>query len=103
MIDVLIPAFNSEKTIRASILSILRQTVSEIRVIVIDDGSTDGTGEILAEMTLGDPRLEVIRTENHGIVDALNTGLARCRAEFVARHDADDLSFPDRFTLQIAY
>jgi glycosyltransferase involved in cell wall biosynthesis len=103
MIDVLIPAYNSEKTIRSSVLSILHQTVSEIRVIVVDDGSTDRTGEILAEMARMDGRLEVIRTENRGIVDALNTGLAHCRSELVARHDADDLAFPDRFARQIAY
>jgi glycosyltransferase involved in cell wall biosynthesis len=103
MIDVLIPAHNSEKTIRASVDSILQQTVTDIRVIVVDDGSSDRTSEILREMAGNDLRLQIIRTENRGIVSALNTGLAHCRADLVARHDADDLAFQNRFARQAAY
>jgi glycosyltransferase involved in cell wall biosynthesis len=77
--------------------------MTDIRVIVVDDGSTDSTGAILADMQCSDPRLQIIKTDNRGIVDALNTGLSHCHSEFVARHDADDLAFSDRFARQIAY
>jgi glycosyltransferase involved in cell wall biosynthesis len=103
LIDVLIPAYNAEKTVEASVRSILEQTIADLRVIVVNDGSNDGTGTILAHMAENDSRLEIITTENQGIVAALNTGLRHCRAELVARHDADDIAFPERFARQFAY
>jgi glycosyltransferase involved in cell wall biosynthesis len=103
MIDVLIPVFNAESTIAASIESILRQSLSEMRVIIINDGSTDRTGEILAKLAEEDKRILIISTENSGIVSALNTGLRSCKAKFVARHDADDIAFPDRLAQQKEY
>lgn len=103
MIDVLIPAFNAEMTIQSSVQSILNQSERDIRVLVIDDGSTDGTSEIIASMARKDSRLEVITTTNRGIVHALNTGLSYCRGELVARHDADDIAYPKRLALQQAY
>lgn len=102
-IDVLIPAFNAATTVREAIDSIRAQTVRDIRIIVVDDGSTDATPAILAELAREDVRILVISRANGGIVDALNQGLARCDAEFVARFDSDDLSFPDRFERQLAY
>lgn len=103
MIDVLIPAFNAEKTIQSSVQSILNQSERDIRVVIIDDGSTDGTSKIIASMARGDSRLEVITTTNLGIVHALNTGLSYCRGELIARHDADDIAYPNRLALQQAY
>lgn len=103
LIDVLIPVFNGEKTIRGSITSIQRQTVSNIRIVVVNDGSTDATLAILNELALNDPRLQIISKPNSGIVDALNTGLEFCQSEFIARHDADDLAYPERFAAQIDY
>lgn len=103
MIDVLIPVFNAEATIDASINSILQQSLSEIRVIIINDGSTDKTGEILAKLAEEDERIHIISTENKGIVSALNTGLRNCKADLIARHDADDIAFPNRFAQQKDY
>lgn len=104
LVDVLIPVFNAAKTIREAVESIQAQTFQDIRIVVVDDGSTDGTTTILAEMAQADPRIEVVsQQENRGIVDALNTGLSYCRSEFLARHDGDDLADPDRLAKQIAF
>jgi GT2 family glycosyltransferase len=102
-IDVLIPAFNAADTVRASVRSIQDQTVRDLRIIVVDDGSTDGTGATLREIAAADPRVEVIATDNGGIVAALNLALARATAPLIARHDADDIAFPDRLARQLAY
>jgi glycosyltransferase involved in cell wall biosynthesis len=103
LVDVLIPAYNVAETIESAVGSIQNQTVTDIRIVVVDDGSTDRTGEILASMAKADPRITVITTTNGGIVDALNRGLSICTAEFIARHDGDDLAFPERFSAQLEY
>lgn len=102
-VDVLLPAFNCERTIASSVRSVLRQSFSALRLIVIDDGSTDSTAEILHELAASDRRMIVVRKDNAGIVEALNAGLALCRASLVARQDADDISYPHRFELQVRY
>lgn len=102
MIDVLIPVFNAAATIESAIASIQRQTVRDIRIIVVDDGSTDDSALRVERLAAEDGRIELVRQANGGIVDALNAGLARCRAPLVARHDGDDLAYPERFARQAA-
>ena len=92
LVDVLIPVYNGVRYVRSAIESMQMQTVSDIRIHVVDDGSTDGTAEVLAEMAAQDPRLRIHSKANGGIVDALNTGLDFCTAEYIARHDADDIA-----------
>jgi glycosyltransferase involved in cell wall biosynthesis len=103
LVDVLIPVYNGVRYVRSAVESMQMQTVSDIRIHIVDDGSTDGTAEVLAEMAAQDPRLRIHSKANGGIVDALNTGLGFCTAQFVARHDADDIAYPDRLERQIAY
>lgn len=104
IIDVLIPAYNSAETIVSSLKSIQQQTVSDIRIIIIDDGSTDATPDLVAAVAAKDSRIEYIKKPNNsGIVDALNLGLARSCAPYIARHDADDLAYPERFAVQLQY
>ena len=103
LIDVVIPAYNAGKTIEASLRSICDQTLSDIRLIVVNDGSTDDTGDILRRMASEDDRIDVITTPNRGIVDALNTAFKHVDADIVARFDADDIAFPNRFEVQYAY
>lgn len=102
-VDVIIPAYNSAPTIESAVGSIMGQTVHNIRVIVVNDGSTDGTQEILERMAGRDHRVLLIAQPHSGVVDALNTGLRACRAEFVARHDADDVALGDRLARQLAF
>jgi len=103
LLDVLIPVYNGASTIRESIDSIRQQTVRNIRIVVVNDGSTDATSQVLAELAREDARLLVIHKSNNGIVDALNLGLHHCRAEFLARLDADDVAYPNRLEIQLAY
>lgn len=101
-IDVVLPAFNAEDTIRGSLQSILDQTFASFRIFVVDDGSTDQTASIVAGM-MTDHRIRLISQPNGGVVDALNAGLRCTTADFIARFDADDLSYPERFSIQLRY
>ena len=96
-VTVIMPAFNSEKYIERSVKSVLSQTYDRLELIVIDDGSTDRTGQILRRLSAEDPRLRIIRTENHGPAEARNAALAQLDEEtdFVTFIDADDELLPD--------
>lgn len=102
-IDVLVPVFNAEKTLRESLASISAQIFSDFRVLIVDDGSTDGSADILSEWTRHDKRFTVISKTNGGIVDALNLALSHSVAPLIARMDADDLALPGRFAVQKAF
>lgn len=93
------PAYNAAATIVAAAESILAEPIDDLILLVIDDGSVDGTGD--AVRGIGDDRIEVIRQDNAGLVAALNRGLREARTEFLARMDADDLSVPGRIRAQL--
>lgn len=103
VVSVLMPVYNAERYVGEAVRSILEQTFSDFEFIVIDDGSTDRSGEQLAELAAGDSRMRLVRRPNTGYLRALNEGLAYCSGEFVARMDADDVSLPERFERQIDY
>lgn len=101
-ITVLLPVYNGEKFIGEAVRSVLGQSFTDFELLLIDDGSTDRTPEILAGFA--DPRLRIIRLpENDGRVAALNLGIRESRSEFIARMDADDLCLPRRFERQVAF
>lgn len=102
-IDVMMPAYNAAATIGEAIDSLLTQTVRDIRVIVVNDGSTDATPAILAKVAEEDDRVVVVNKTNDGIVEARNDALAATSAEFLACLDSDDIALPDRFDRQLAY
>jgi glycosyltransferase involved in cell wall biosynthesis len=102
-IDVLIPVYNGVRTVRESLASIQSQTVRNIRIVVINDGSTDGTADIVSSLARDDNRIFLFTKPNGGIVETLNFGLKYCDAEFIARFDADDISYPYRLEAQLAY
>lgn len=96
------PVYNGEKYVSAAIDSILAQTFRAFELIIVDDGSTDGTRAILGRYR--DGRIRVIRNrKNLGLPKALNRGLDAAQCELVARHDADDLSYPERLAKQVAF
>ena len=102
MVDVVMPARNAGSTIRSAVESIQRQTVTDWRLIVIDDGSTDTTHSIVTALAEQDDRILILRGSQQGVVGALNLGLEHCRAPFVARQDSDDIAYPDRLERQLA-
>ncbi|MBA3333431.1 MAG: glycosyltransferase [Actinobacteria bacterium] len=100
LVSVLLAVSNGEHYLRAAIESVLRQTISDLELIVVDDGSTDETPEILA--VVDDPRLQVLRNEGRlGLAVSLNRGLDEARGRYVARLDADDIAFPQRLERQL--
>jgi len=98
-VSVVLPVRDGERFVHEALESVLRQTYSDLEVVVVDDGSTDGTGDVLAG--LRDERLRVVRQEPTGLVAALQRGLAEARAPLVARMDADDVSEPERLERQV--
>lgn len=96
-IAVIMPAYNAEKDIERSVRSVLSQTFHNLKLLVIDDGSTDATEAIVRRLAAEDPRLQVLRTENHGPAEARNIALSRLPedAEYVTFVDADDELLPD--------
>lgn len=101
-ISVLIPVYNREKYISDSVKSILQQTRQDFELIVIDDGSTDKTADVVE--AYNDPRIRLVRHEkNKGISGARNTGLDHVRGQFIAWLDSDDFALPNRLTEQVSY
>ncbi len=99
-ISVIMPAFNAAAYVKAAIESVLDQTLRDFELIVIDDGSTDRTGELLGNFD--DSRIQVIRHElNAGLIAGLNEGIEASRGRYIARMDADDICEPTRFQRQI--
>jgi glycosyltransferase involved in cell wall biosynthesis len=97
-VSVVMAAHNAEEYLRPAIDSILGQTLSQIELIVVDDGSTDGTWDIL--QCYHDPRLFRIKTKHSGLEASLNVGIQCARSELIARMDADDVSLPFRLARQ---
>ena len=103
-ISVIMPVYNAnEEWLREAVESILNQTYTNFEFIIIDDGSTNETLDILAEYASKDARIKVIKGEHHGVSNALNKGLKTAQGEFIARMDCDDISLPDRFEKQINF
>jgi glycosyltransferase involved in cell wall biosynthesis len=101
-ITVLMCAYNVEAYIAESIQSILDQTFSDFEFLIFDDCSSDKTVEII--QSFSDPRIRLIRnTENIGLTRGLNEGIKLARGGYIARMDADDLSFPDRLQRQFNF
>ncbi len=92
--SVVVPAYNSAWSIRETLLSIIGQTLPDLEIIVVDDGSTDNLTEVLKPFLEAEPRLRVVRQENGGLAAARNRGMAEAAADFVAFLDADDLWHP---------
>jgi len=104
IVSVLMPVYNNEEYLVDAIDSILTQTFGEFEFIIIDDGSTDGSIEILNRYKNKDPRIKVyLQSQNVGIVEALNKGVKLSTGKYIARMDADDISLPDRLERQLAF
>jgi glycosyltransferase involved in cell wall biosynthesis len=101
LVAAIIPAFNASRTIDATLCSVRHQTHRALDIVVIDDGSTDATCEIVARHAAEDPRVRLIRQANGGVAAARNAGLQATIAQFVAPIDADDLWHPEKIARQL--
>lgn len=101
-VTVLMPVYNAAPYVRLAIESILEQTYADFELLIIDDGSTDTSQEVIR--SYADPRIRLLENgENQGLTRTLNAGLEAARAELIARQDADDLSLPRRLEKQVAF
>ena len=100
-VTVLLPVYNGMPYLKPALESILNQTYGKLDILVINDGSTDGTAEYLAGIK--DSRLRVLHQKNMGLVATLNRGLQEAHYDWVARMDADDISLPERIARQVAF
>jgi Glycosyl transferase family 2 len=102
-VSVVMPVHNGGRHLEPAIDSILGQTFADLEFVIIDDGSTDGTAEVLGRYRAADPRLLVYPQEKAGLVASLNRGCGHARATYIARMDADDIAFPDRLARQVEF
>ncbi len=101
LVSVIIPTFNRAHLIRETIASVLKQTYQNFEIIIVDDGSTDNTAEVVKSYS--DPRISYFYQPNSGLpAKARNTGLARASGEFIAFLDSDDIWFPRKIERQLA-
>lgn len=100
-ISVIMPVYNAEKYLKKAIDSILNQTYKDFEFIIIDGGSTDNSQKIIESYT--DKRISAIQKANFGLIDTLNLGISLCKGDWIARMDADDISYPNRLEEQLKY
>ena len=101
LVSVVMPVYNGAKYLNESIDSILQQTFSDFEFIIINDGSTDNSLEIIK--SYNDERIVLINQENQGVATSLNNGIKIAKGEYIARMDADDISYDDRFRIQVNF
>src|SRR5687768_11090116 len=102
-ISVVMSVYNAGRFLRPAVDSILAQTFSDFEFIIIDDGSTDRSPDVLREYAARDGRIRLTVRPNRGLTRTLNEAIKQARGEFVARMDCDDVALPDRFEKQLAY
>jgi len=95
------PVYNEERYLPQAIESILGQTYQDIEVIIVNDGSSDRSEDII--LSYHDPRIRYVKQDNRGLAVSLNHGLSLARGEYIARMDADDVSFPLRLERQVSF
>lgn len=103
LVSVVLPVRNAASTIARAIASVQAQTLADWELVVVDDGSTDGTRERLRGIAARDPRLRLVEQPALGVAAAANAGMAAARGEFIARMDADDVAQPARLAAQVEF
>jgi glycosyltransferase involved in cell wall biosynthesis len=102
-VSAILPVFNAERYIGDAVQSILDQTFRDFELIIINDGSTDGSLAVLEKLAAKDSRIRLVSRPNTGYVKALNEAVGLSTGEFIARMDADDFCLPGRFEQQVSY
>lgn len=102
LVSIIMPVYNGEMYLRDAVDSILSQTYKNFEFLIINDGSTDGTEEILEKYT--DKRIKILNNnENKGLIYSLNRGLKISKGKYIARMDADDIALNNRLYEQVKY
>ena len=101
-LTVLMSCYNATRWLDEAIQSVLTQTLTEYEFIIVDDGSSDDTLEVIQRYAAADPRIIVIEKSNSGLANSLNVGIQEARGEWIARLDADDICEPTRLQKQMA-
>ena len=102
-VSVVMSVYNGEDYLSSAIDSIINQTLTDFEFVIINDGSIDGTPEILNEYKKKEPRIRVFHQENMGLVKSLNKAISLSKGAYIARQDPDDISLPERFEKQVKF
>lgn len=101
LVSVILPVYNGEGFIKDAVFSILNQSYENIELIIINDGSTDTTGDIIHEII--DSRIRYVSRENRGLVSTLNEAISLAKGTYIARMDADDIAYQERISKQVEF
>lgn len=101
LVSVVIPAWNSERTLLQTLQSVAAQTHRNLEILIIDDGSTDSTSSLASDFCSSEPRARLIQTKNRGVSCARNRGIAEAQADYIAPIDADDIWHPTKIEKQL--
>jgi glycosyltransferase involved in cell wall biosynthesis len=101
LVSVIVPAYNAETYIAHTLNSVISQTYKNIEVIVVDDGSNDGTAQIVESIIQRDDRVILLRQSNSGVAAARNLAIQKSRGEYIASIDADDIWYPQKIEKQV--
>lgn len=102
-VSVIVASYNGERFVAETVRSILCQTLTDFELVIVDDGSTDGTRTVLRAFAAGDTRIRVIEKDNEGLIATLNRAIAEARGDYIARIDHDDLMRPMRLERQAGF
>lgn len=104
VVSVVMPVYNRKEYTPLALESILKQTFTDFEFLIVDDGSVDGSAEIVADYEKRDSRIKVYRhQQNRGLVEALNTGCRNAQGRYIAIMHSDDISLPQRLEKQVEY
>jgi glycosyltransferase involved in cell wall biosynthesis len=101
LVSVIIPAYNAERFVAKTLESVINQTYKNIEVLVVDDGSSDRTAEIVNQISQNDSRIVLLRQSNLGVAAARNLAIQKAKGEFIAPIDADDIWYPTKLEKQV--
>ncbi len=101
LVSVVIPAYNAQSFIGETLQAVTSQTYKNIEILVVDDGSTDQTAEIVQSFARKDPRIILLQQDNAGVAAARNLAIEKSRGEYIAPIDADDIWFPQKIAKQV--
>jgi glycosyltransferase involved in cell wall biosynthesis len=102
-VSVIVAAYDAERFLATAVESVLAQTCADLEVIVVDDGSADGTARLAKELEVRDPRVRLVRKPNGGLSSARNAGMSAARGGYLCFLDADDVLLPDKLERQLAF